>query len=46
MTPNARSYTLDNGGKVLVRPTPGKEILSLVADVAWGARDDHPDRIA
>jgi predicted Zn-dependent peptidase len=44
MTPDVRIYTLDNGCKVLVRPTPGKEILSLVADVAWGARDDHPDR--
>ncbi|HNY28140.1 MAG TPA: pitrilysin family protein [Candidatus Sumerlaeota bacterium] len=44
MTPDVRIYTLDNGCKVLVRPTPGKEILSIVADVAWGARDDHPDR--
>ncbi len=44
MTPDVRTYTLDNGCKVLVRPTPGKEILSLVADVAWGARDDHPDQ--
>jgi zinc protease len=38
------SYTLRNGCRVLVRPTPDKRILSMLATVAWGSRDDAADK--
>ena len=41
---DVRSYTLPNGCKVLVRPTPDKHILSMMATVRWGGRDDEPDQ--
>jgi predicted Zn-dependent peptidase len=34
---------LSNGCKVIVRPTPGKRILAIVAGVPWGGRDDAPE---
>jgi zinc protease len=37
---NVRAHTLPNGCKILIRPTPDKQILSLVAYVDWGGRDD------
>lgn len=39
---DVRSHTLRNGCKILVRPTPDKQILSLVAAIPWGGRDDDP----
>ena len=41
---NTRVHTLSNGCKVILRPTPDKQILSIVATLRWGARDDAPDR--
>ena len=37
---NVRTHTLPNGCKILIRPTPDKQILSLVAYVGWGGCDD------
>lgn len=39
-----RTHTLSNGTRVFLRPTPGKEVLAIMASMRWGARDDHPDR--
>jgi len=39
---NVFTYTLPNGCKLLIRPTPDKQILSLVAYVGWGGCDDAP----
>jgi zinc protease len=41
---DVRIHTLANGCKVILRPTPGKDILSIVAAVNWGGRDDQPDQ--
>jgi len=37
---DVRTYNLKNGCKILVRPTPDKQILSIIASVRWGGRDD------
>jgi len=37
---NVRTHTLPNGCKILIRSTPDKQILSLVAYVNWGGCDD------
>lgn len=37
-------HQLANGCRLLMRPTPDKQILSIVANVSWGGRDDHPER--
>ena len=41
---DVRAHTLPNGCKILLRPTPDKAILSMVAAVRWGARDDPADQ--
>ncbi len=41
---NARVHNLSNGCRVILRPTPGKDILAIVASVGWGSRDDAADR--
>ncbi|NQU44198.1 insulinase family protein [bacterium] len=40
---NISTHTLSNGCRVLIRPTPYKQILSIVATVEWGGRDDPPE---
>lgn len=41
--PDIRIHTLANGCRVALRPTPGKDILAIVAGTRWGGRDDRPD---
>ncbi|HBF33069.1 TPA: hypothetical protein DDW35_00760 [Candidatus Sumerlaeota bacterium] len=38
------SHTLSNGARVLFRPTPDKQILSVAAAVPWGARNDAAEQ--
>lgn len=38
-----RRHRLENGCRVLIRPTPGKPILSMLAMVQWGGRDNAPE---
>ncbi|MFP4580965.1 MAG: M16 family metallopeptidase [Candidatus Sumerlaeia bacterium] len=38
--PLVNAHTLDNGCRVFFRPTPGKRILAIVLNIAWGGRDD------
>ncbi|MBN1867730.1 insulinase family protein [Candidatus Sumerlaeota bacterium] len=41
---DVRCHTLPNGCTVLIRPTPDKQILSMMATARWGGRDDGPER--
>ena len=38
------SHTLSNGARVLFRPTPDKQILSIATAIPWGARNDAPEQ--
>ena len=42
---DVRSHTLSNGCKILIRPTPDKQVLSMLAAVRWGARDDAREQV-